>query len=423
VNDVANWLMVYIVNSAWQIPLLAAFMAALLKIVARADGKLQYHLWVGCLAICIALPVLSAMNPLPQLTVYPSELNAVPTQSETKQVVEAESPILTYAAKVTQPVREERLGQFLLCFYALSLLVGIVRFLWKLKLTRDIVIRASRITLSASASNSLLRATTALGIAPVGVYSSPGVRCPAAARWPRPMLIVPADFSLVPENDAIAAIAHELAHIRRHDFEVNLAYEVLSLFAFYHPAMHWIKRRIADSREVLCDAIAADVTTGRTAYAKSLLNFAKTVSKPATQNLLLGVLSRTTLEKRITKLIDVPLPSTRAYRSLSAACCWMILTASSVGALTLSIRFPAAQARNEDAQIPRFDAVLVKPNRTDAGHVTVEFPEEGDRVTIKNIPLQWLIENAYDMPFENRRLIRSTGLDQMGSIRHSGQDR
>jgi uncharacterized protein (TIGR03435 family) len=404
VIDVANWLMVYIVNSVWQIPLLAACTAALLRIVARADGKAQFHLWVGCLVICIALPALSSMSPLPQLTVYPSELKVAPTQSETKQVVEAESPMLTYAAKVTQPAREEGLGQFLLCLYALSLLVGTFRFLWKLKLTRDIVIRVSRLTLSPSAANSLLRAATALGIAPVEVYSSPSVRCPAAVRWPRPMLIVPADFSRVPENDAVAAIAHELAHIRRHDFEVNLVYEVLSVFAFYHPAMHWIKRRIADTREVVCDAIAADVTTGRTAYARSLLNFAKTVSKPATEDLLLGVLSSTTLEKRITKLIDVPLPLTRTYRLLSAACCWMMLTASSVGALALSIRFPAAQARNEDAQIPRFDEVLVKPNRTEVGRVTVEFPEEGDKITIKNIPLQWIIENAYDMPFENRQL-------------------
>jgi hypothetical protein len=70
VNDVANWLMLYIVNSVWQIPLLAACTAALLRIVARADGKVQFHLWVGCLVICIALPALSAMSPLPQLTVY-----------------------------------------------------------------------------------------------------------------------------------------------------------------------------------------------------------------------------------------------------------------------------------------------------------------------------------------------------------------
>lgn len=146
-NDVANLLTVYIVNSAWQIPLLAACTAALLKIVARADVKLQYHLWAGCLLISIALPELSAMSPLPQLTGYPSELKAVPIQGETKQLIEAENPMRTYAAKVTQPSREERLGQFLLCLYALSLLVGTVRFLRKLKLTRDIVIGANRMTL------------------------------------------------------------------------------------------------------------------------------------------------------------------------------------------------------------------------------------------------------------------------------------
>jgi beta-lactamase regulating signal transducer with metallopeptidase domain len=336
-NGVANWFTVYLINSVWQIPVLAACTAALLKTTARAGTKLQYRLWVGCLVFCIVLPTLSAMGPLPNFGSRRSGLTSVPKQNETNQAIEANDPITIYAAKITLPARKERVGKFLLCFYALSLLVGTVKLLYKLKLTREVVRGASLMSPPPSAAGSLLRSAKALGIASIEVYSTPDVCCPAVVSWPRPMLIVPADFSSVPENDADAAISHELAHIRRRDFEVNLAYEVLSLFAFYHPAMHWIKRRIAESREVLCDEMAADATTGRTAYAKSLLNFAETASKPATQNLLLGVLNSATLEKRITKLIDAPLPLTLPYRLLSAACCWMVLAASSTRACTAQV--------------------------------------------------------------------------------------
>jgi hypothetical protein len=47
-NDVANCLTVDLINSAWQIPVLAACTEGLLKIVARAEANLQYRLWVGC---------------------------------------------------------------------------------------------------------------------------------------------------------------------------------------------------------------------------------------------------------------------------------------------------------------------------------------------------------------------------------------
>jgi uncharacterized protein (TIGR03435 family) len=396
-NVVANWLTVDLINAAWQIPLLAACTAGLLKILPRAEAKLQYRLWVGCLVLGIALPALSVMGPLPQLSRHRSELKSLPVQSEMEQATHENDRIMVYTAEAIPPARNERMGRFLLCLYALSLLVGTVKLLRRLKLTREVVRRSSRVTLPPSVSRSLLQAAKALHIAPVKVYSSLGICCPATVSWPGPMLIVPANFSSVPEDDAAAAISHELAHIRRRDFEVNLVYEALSLFAYFHPAIHWVKRRIAESREVLCDEIAADATMGRIAYAKSLLSLAKSVSKLETQNLLVGVLDSTPLEKRITKLIDARFPSTRLYRLLSAACCWMILAGLCMGELALSVRLPATQIADINIKPPEFDAVAVTPSEAQVGRVTVIFPHDGKGVTIKNIPLRWMIENAYNI--------------------------
>jgi beta-lactamase regulating signal transducer with metallopeptidase domain len=53
-----------------------------------------------------------------------------------------------------------------------------------------------------------------------------------------------------------AIIAHELAHIRRHDFAVNLLQSVLEILFFYHPAFWWVNGLVKEAREHIADDIA-----------------------------------------------------------------------------------------------------------------------------------------------------------------------
>ena len=182
--------------------------------------------------------------------------------------------IAIYTEAIVSPTKTNGAGLWLLWGYGLSILVGVVRLGRKLWVTCSVVREARRISLGPVVECSLLRSAEALGVGVVEVYCSAGLLCPATVSWPRAMLLVPENFSSLPEDEAAAAIGHELAHVRRHDFAVNLAIEAVSVFAFYHPVTHWVKRRIAASREVVCDEMAAEVTTGRTAYAKALLSLA-----------------------------------------------------------------------------------------------------------------------------------------------------
>ena len=65
-------------------------------------------------------------------------------------------------------------------------------------------------------------------------------------------------------------LAHELAHIRRHDFFVNLLQATVETLLFYHPAAWWISRRIRVEREHCCDDIAVDVCGNPLQYARAL---------------------------------------------------------------------------------------------------------------------------------------------------------
>jgi len=289
-NDVVKWFTVYLINSVWQIPVLAACTAVVLKAAARSGAKLHYRLWVGCLLLATVLPALPSMNRAPRFSGHRSgSVSVAIWGNETKQVASSSDRIAIYADEIVEFTSKRDVVQLLLWFYSLSLLVGGVRLLRRLAVTHMVVRGASRIQLSPCISSSLQRSAETLGLPPIDVYGSGRLRLPATVSWPRAMLLVPVEFLSVPEKDAVAAMSHELAHIRRHDFATNLAIETLTLVAFYHPAVHWIKRRIADSREVICDEMAAEATTGCISYARSLLSLAEATCLQATApNLSLG---------------------------------------------------------------------------------------------------------------------------------------
>lgn len=81
---------------------------------------------------------------------------------------------------------------------------------------------------------------------------------PVAAGWWRPMVLVPAALvARMPPDLLEALLAHELAHIRRHDYLVNLAQSAVEALLFYHPVVWWLSRRIRVEREQIADDLAA----------------------------------------------------------------------------------------------------------------------------------------------------------------------
>jgi hypothetical protein len=67
-----------------------------------------------------------------------------------------------------------------------------------------------------------------------------------------------------------ALLAHELAHIRRHDYVVNLIQTAFETLLFYHPAVWWLSREIRRERENCCDDLAVGACGDRVAYARTL---------------------------------------------------------------------------------------------------------------------------------------------------------
>src|SRR5581483_9185864 len=70
---------------------------------------------------------------------------------------------------------------------------------------------------------------------------------PSVVGWLRPVILLPAAAIAGLSSDQLEAVlAHELAHIRRHDYLVNWLQIAVETLLFYHPAVWWISSRIRE---------------------------------------------------------------------------------------------------------------------------------------------------------------------------------
>ena len=117
----------------------------------------------------------------------------------------------------------------------------------------------------------------------VGLGLSVLVDMPCVIGWLRPIILLPpaACLGLSPQQME-AVLAHELAHIKRHDFLVNSLQRIAEALLFYHPGTWWISRQIRIEREHCCDDVAVAVCADVVAYTRALtaLEVSRHASKP-----------------------------------------------------------------------------------------------------------------------------------------------
>jgi hypothetical protein len=105
----------------------------------------------------------------------------------------------------------------------------------------------------------------------VKLLESARVTVPAVIGCLRPVVLVPASaFTGLSPQQLEAVLAHELAHVRRHDYLINLLQAAVETLLFYHPAVWWASRQVRIERESCCDDVALAVCGDRLGYARAL---------------------------------------------------------------------------------------------------------------------------------------------------------
>jgi len=105
----------------------------------------------------------------------------------------------------------------------------------------------------------------------VKLVKSARVQTPTVIGWLKPAILLP--LGCMAGMSALqieAVLAHELAHIRRHDYLISLFQSLVETLLFYHPAVWWVSGQIRREREHCCDDMAVALCGDPVAYAKAL---------------------------------------------------------------------------------------------------------------------------------------------------------
>ena len=106
---------------------------------------------------------------------------------------------------------------------------------------------------------------------PVRLCESALVKVPTVVGWIRPVILLPATaITGLNAEQLEALLAHELAHIKRYDYLVNLLQTAVETLFFYHPAVWWLSAQVRQEREHCCDDLAVAACGDVLIYARAL---------------------------------------------------------------------------------------------------------------------------------------------------------
>jgi TonB family protein len=129
---------------------------------------------------------------------------------------------------------------------------------------------------------------------------------------------------------------------------------MVSLPVTYHPLLWLTLARVTESREMVCDAMAAEMFEGQERYARSLLRLASMVADatPARTLHAIGIFDANTFERRVMRLTGRRVEMGRALRVTTAAACVAMGAVTCASALALRTEVAAPGAEKKEAPSP-----------------------------------------------------------------------
>lgn len=319
----------YLLNSLWQAPLLCGIGWAAARLARRIGVQAEHRVWVSVQLLSAVLPAASSMPgpwhgwSLPWFAHgYGMEGGSVSVQMGigTTTLANRWSHVALLSA---------------VALYALVTLFLCLRYMWRLKTANALSRRTESAFIPVHVERIWLECCERLRVQDATLVIADGIFAPLTCGVMRKVVLLPLrKADALSARELRAAISHELAHVRRNDFALNLLYEFLALPVSYHPAMWAIRQRTIESREMICDAAAAELW-GAMEYGQSLLSLAAQLMKGAPMRYphAIGVFDANTLERRVMRLKSNVVLQSGVRRNVMALACALLLGAATAAAV------------------------------------------------------------------------------------------
>ncbi len=216
----------------------------------------------------------------------------------------------------------------------------------------------------------------------VGLRIVRGLSTPVTAGWLKPVILVPAHIVTgMPADLLQALLAHELAHVRRLDYLMNLLQHLAEALLFFHPSVWWLSRRLRIERECIADEMAASVIDSPRQLARALDALSRhPAGGAAGQPIALGA-GDGRLADRIRRLLrparlparrTLALPMLAALLAMAGISVW-----SGLGQARVEAAVATRDARQALADYPDIAALI---EASGAAHMLVVDSASGDRL-------------------------------------------
>jgi TonB family protein len=349
----SEFLLTFLLNAFWQIALIAAAAAFGDWLLRRTLVRYRHFLWVATLGLSLVMPLVTSVRagrstapaalPPPQIALGPIAITDVtPISSQTS----AAGPKSTL--QINQSVA---IG--LLALYLMFLGYRGVKLLRAWARTQAARRGAIPIEPADRIQAIVARCQQAIGVTNVGVVSSASLRAPATIGIRRPLVILPEALVRDAGAEALtAAIGHELVHVRRRDFLLNLIYEIIFLPLSFHPAAALMRRRITQTRELRCDELVAELLLHPEVYARSLVQLAGSAMPFArrARTVTVGIADADILEVRIMSLLKrTNLHTGRRRLLLIAAALLLVIPCATAAVFAFHLNIASASAQEPSA--------------------------------------------------------------------------
>ncbi len=333
----------------WQGAGVALFLALVLAVLRNRSSESRYAATIAALVVLVAFPVVTFLILKPAAAFTSADGGTVVTQ-----------PIFSDASfggpsAVPKTTLETYLPGIVL-FWAWGVCVLCVRMLGGL-----ILVERLRRRLSTPATKEwqerLRQLSERIGLKrKVELLQTVHLLEPAAMGVFRATIVIPASlFARLAPEQLEAVLLHELAHIRRHDYLVNLLQTLVEALFFYHPAVWWVSSTIRTEREHCCDDLAVRAMGNPVLYVRALTNL-EAERRPSPLPILSALGG--TFMNRLTRIIGGE-PARPALSPL-----WLVaaMTAIAGGIAGFTTR---AQAQGVSAPVP--PAIAPAPQATSGG--------------------------------------------------------
>ena len=260
-----------LLHLCWQGTVVAVVLWCVLGLLGGRSSRARYVAACLALGLMIALPVVTFAHLASGEYQLRAAFDGPAVAIESGMVLRVRAGELSAPWPVQMAVAlDHALPWILLAWFA-----GVILFVGRLNVGL-LVARRMRSAGTTAAPAELQQVFEAvrrrLGIArAVRLMHSALVQAPTVIGWLRPVVLIPASCLTGLSTMQIEAIlAHELAHIRRHDYLVSVLQSMVETLLFYHPAVWWVSKQIRRERECCCDELAVAVGGDRLAYARAL---------------------------------------------------------------------------------------------------------------------------------------------------------